>query len=64
MYFLINQWGGENRNYASLKFILYTMGGSLGLLLATQLIGVVTGTYDLPKLLEIWPPLTIQETGS
>jgi NADH-quinone oxidoreductase subunit M len=55
MYFLINQWGGEKRNYASLKFILYTMGGSLGLLLATQLIGVVTGTYDLQKLLEIWP---------
>ena len=55
MYFLINQWGGENRNYASLKFILYTMGGSLGLLLAIQMIGVVTGTFDLPKLLEIWP---------
>ena len=34
MYFLINQWGGKNRNYASLKFILFTMGGSLGLLLA------------------------------
>lgn len=57
MYFLIAQWGGENRNYASLKFILYTMGGSLGLLLATQLIGVVTGTYDLTRLLELWPAL-------
>ena len=31
MYFLINLWGGEKRNYASLKFILFTMGGSLGL---------------------------------
>src|SRR5512133_528586 len=41
MYFIINQWGGENRGYASLKFILYTMAGSLGLLLATQMIGVV-----------------------
>ena len=39
MYFLINQWGGANRNYASLKFILYTMAGSLGLLLAIQMIG-------------------------
>ncbi|HMN60685.1 MAG TPA: NADH-quinone oxidoreductase subunit M [Anaerolinea sp.] len=58
MYFLINQWGGEKRNYASLKFILYTMGGSLGLLLATQMIGVVAGTFDLPKLLEIWPALS------
>lgn len=57
MYFLINQWGGANRNYASLKFILYTMGGSLGLLLAIQLIGVVAGTYDLPLLFERWPAL-------
>ena len=57
MYFLINQWGGKNRNYASLKFILFTMGGSLGLLLAIQLIGVVAGTFDLPKLFVIWPDL-------
>ncbi|NMC80531.1 MAG: NADH-quinone oxidoreductase subunit M, partial [Chloroflexi bacterium] len=57
MYFLINQWGGANRNYASLKFILYTMGGSLGLLLAIQLIGVVAGTYDLPLLFERWPAI-------
>ncbi len=39
MYFLINQWGGNNRNYAALKFILITMGGSLGLLLSIQIIG-------------------------
>jgi NADH-quinone oxidoreductase subunit M len=58
MYFLINQWGSANRNYASLKFIIYTMAGSLGLLLAIQLIGVKTGTYDLPQLFKIWPGLT------
>jgi NADH-quinone oxidoreductase subunit M len=57
MYFLINQWGGENRNYASLKFILYTMTGSLGLLLATQLIGVVSGTYDLVQVVARWNAL-------
>ncbi len=39
MYFLINQWGGPNRKYASTKFFIYSMGGSLGMLLATQLIG-------------------------
>jgi len=55
MYFLINLWGGKNRNYAALKFILYTMGGSLGLLLAIQLMGVVAGTFDMPRLFEIWP---------
>jgi len=54
MYFLINQWGGARRNYASLKFILYTMAGSLGLLLAIQVIGVVVGSYDLPVVLENW----------
>jgi NADH-quinone oxidoreductase subunit M len=47
MYFLINQWGSANRNYASLKFLIYTMGGSLGLLLAIQMLGVLFGNYDL-----------------
>jgi NADH-quinone oxidoreductase subunit M len=55
MYFLIAQWGSSNRNYASLKFILYTMGGSLGLLLAIQMIGVVTGTFDMQTLFATWP---------
>jgi NADH-quinone oxidoreductase subunit M len=55
MYFLIAQWGGSNRNYASLKFMLYTIGGSLGLLLATQLIGVVVGSFDMLVLFEKWP---------
>lgn len=57
MYFLINLWGGEKRNYASLKFILFTMGGSLGLLLAIQMIGVVSGTFDLVAILNTWPGL-------
>jgi len=57
MYFLINQWGGERRNYASLKFMLYTIGGSLGLLLAIQLIGVVTGSFDLERIFAVWPNL-------
>jgi NADH-quinone oxidoreductase subunit M len=55
MYFLINQWGSANRNYASLKFMIYTMGGSLGLLLAVQMLGVAFGTYDLQHLYELWP---------
>jgi NADH-quinone oxidoreductase subunit M len=55
MYFLISQWGGANRNYASLKFILFTMAGSLGLLLATQMIGVVAGTFDMLQLIRFWP---------
>jgi NADH-quinone oxidoreductase subunit M len=54
MYFLINQWGSANRNYASLKFLIYTMGGSLGLLLAIQLLGVMFQNYDLQFITANW----------
>jgi NADH-quinone oxidoreductase subunit M len=57
MYFLINQWGSENRNYASLKFLIYTMAGSLGLLLAIQMIRLVIGSFDLPVLYSQWTSL-------
>ena len=70
MYFLINQWGSEKgereiwggnkipaRTYASFKFMIYTMAGSLGLLLAIQMIGVVSGTFDIPTLFEKWTSL-------
>jgi NADH-quinone oxidoreductase subunit M len=54
MYFLINQWGSANRNYASLKFMIYTMGGSLGLLLGIQLLGALFGTFDLAAITARW----------
>src|SRR5512135_1279387 len=57
MYFLINQWGSANRNYASLNFLIYTMGGSLGLLLAVQMLGVLFQTYDLVTLYQRWNSL-------
>src|SRR5690606_6014537 len=58
MYFLINQWGSPpqkgvkytGRLYASTKFMLYSIGGSLGMLLATQLIGFTTGTYEIAEI--------------
>jgi NADH-quinone oxidoreductase subunit M len=55
MYFLINIWGSANRQYASFKFFIYTMAGSLGLLLSIQLIGLIMGTFDLPQLMVEWP---------
>jgi NADH-quinone oxidoreductase subunit M len=71
MYFLINQWGSEKgertiwggrkvsaRAYASFKFMIYTMAGSLGLLLAIQMIGVASGTYDMLELFRIIPSAT------
>jgi NADH-quinone oxidoreductase subunit M len=63
MYFLINQWGSANRGYASFKFLIYTMAGSLGLLLAIQMIGVASGTFDLIDITARWStldqPLTV-----
>jgi NADH-quinone oxidoreductase subunit M len=44
MYFLINQWGGPNRQYASTKFMIYSIGGTLGMLLATQLLGLAVAS--------------------
>ena len=58
MYFLINQWGSANRNYASIKFMIYTMGGSLGLLLGIQLIGVHFGSFDLVTVTQRWSSAT------
>ena len=57
MYFLIKLWGGKDREYASFKFIIYTMAGSLGLLLAIQVIGISMGTFDIPELMNTWVSL-------
>lgn len=54
MYFLINQWGSANKDYASLKFMIYTMGGSLGLLLGIQLLGALFGSFDLALITSKW----------
>jgi len=58
MYFLINLWGSANRRYASFKFFIYTMAGSVGLLLAIQTIGLTLGTFDMLTAFERWPGLT------
>jgi NADH-quinone oxidoreductase subunit M len=54
MYFLIRMWGGKDRRYASFKFFIYTMAGSLGLLLSIQVMGLATGTFDIPLLQDLW----------
>ncbi len=60
MYFLIYLWGGENRRYAANKFFLYTMAGSLGLLLATQFIGFNVGSFDIPAMIAEWPGMELK----
>ncbi|MCH7480422.1 MAG: NADH-quinone oxidoreductase subunit M [Chloroflexi bacterium] len=53
MYFLIGIWGGKQRMYAAIKFFLYTMAGSILMLLAILWLGINQGTFYMPKLIEI-----------
>jgi NADH-quinone oxidoreductase subunit M len=50
MYFLIGIWGGPNRMYAAIKFFLYTMAGSILMLLAVLWLGIQGGTFSVPEL--------------
>ncbi|MFD9390872.1 NADH-quinone oxidoreductase subunit M [Streptomyces sp. NPDC060000] len=50
MYFLIARWGGEGRTQAAWKFILFTLFGSVVMLLGLLLIGIKAGTFDMVAL--------------
>jgi NADH-quinone oxidoreductase subunit M len=66
MYFLIGVWGGPRRIYAAIKFILYTMAGSLLMLVAILALYFLhrqaTGdaTFNLFQLLQLELPLSTQ----
>ncbi|HEY4804385.1 MAG TPA: NADH-quinone oxidoreductase subunit M, partial [Paraburkholderia sp.] len=47
MYIIIGVWGGPNRVYAAFKFFLYTLAGSLLMLVALLYLYRITGTFDL-----------------
>ncbi len=51
MYFLIGIWGGPQRIYAAIKFFLYTMAGSILMLLAILWLGINQGTFSVPDLI-------------
>ena len=42
MYFLMGIWGGENRRYATIKFIIYTVFGSIFIFIGTVYAGVIS----------------------
>ncbi|MBO0917676.1 complex I subunit 4 family protein [Streptomyces laculatispora] len=50
MYFLIARWGGAQKQAAAWKFILYTLLGSVVMLLGLLLIGLKSGTFDMVAL--------------
>jgi len=50
MYFLIGLWGGERRLYAAIKFVLYTLSGSLIMLAGILWLGLHAGTFDITQI--------------
>ncbi|MCC2279713.1 NADH-quinone oxidoreductase subunit M [Streptomyces sp. ET3-23] len=50
MYFLVARWGGDGRERAAWRFILYTVLGSVVMLLGLLLVGIKGGTFDMVAL--------------
>ena len=51
MFLIVGIWGGKNRIYAAFKFFLYTLLGSVLLLIAILYMWIVAGTTDIMELL-------------
>ncbi len=65
MFLIIGIWGGKRRIYASFKFFLYTLTGSLLMLLAIMSMYGVAGTTDITVLLKThFPPPCRRGCGS
>ena len=50
MFFLIKIWGAEDRTYASFKFFIYTLAGSVAMLLAFSFVYLATKNFDFIDL--------------
>ncbi len=60
MFLIIGIWGGPRRVYSAFKFFLYTLTGSVLMLLAILTMYVDAGTTDIPTLLDHPFPLQLQ----
>ena len=60
MYLIIGVWGGPRRVYAAVKFFLYTLTGSVLMLLALLAMWLQAGTTDIPTLLHTQFPSAMQ----
>ena len=54
MYFLIGIWGHDRRIYATVKFFLYTMAGSVLMLVAIIYLYTLAGTFDYVTILDLF----------
>jgi NADH-quinone oxidoreductase subunit M len=50
MYLLISIWGTGRKEYAAMKFLIYTIAGSALMLVGMLALGFTTGTFDVTKL--------------
>ncbi len=55
MFLLIALWGGERREYAAIKFFLYTLAGSVAMLLAILGVYLTTGTFNIIEAARLQP---------
>jgi NADH-quinone oxidoreductase subunit M len=60
MFLIIGVWGGARRVYAAFKFFLYTLAGSLLMLLALLALWYHAGTTDIPTLMDTPIPAAMQ----
>jgi NADH-quinone oxidoreductase subunit M len=60
MFLIIGVWGGARRVYAAFKFFLYTLAGSVLMLLAILAVWFHAGTTDIPTLMETAFPRGMQ----
>jgi NADH-quinone oxidoreductase subunit M len=65
MYFLIGVWGGEQRQYASIKFFLFTLFGSALMIVSFLALFFVTGgeTFVIPELARLVPESDVSHTA-
>ena len=61
MFLIIGVWGGKRRIYASFKFFLYTLLGSVLMLIAIMAMYWTAGTTDIPTLLTFAFPASMQK---
>lgn len=61
MFLIIGVWGGKRRVYAAFKFFLYTLAGSLLMLLAVMAMYGVAGTTDITVMLQTHFPSSMQK---
>ncbi len=59
MYFLIGIWGGPNKHYAAIKFLIYTHVGSVIMLLGIFTLAFHTNTLDMIEIARLAPGLSL-----